>query len=799
MSQINQPINSKQKEETVNIIGEIVQKYLPYWPIFVLTIAIGLTFSFFKIRYATPMYEASAAIMLKDKEDGVESVLNALEGTEKKKNVENEIELLKSKNLMSQVVKNLGIYAHIYEPGRVKHLITYNTTPISFHALKPDSFRTTPGLIPITYMPKEKAVVLEGKKYPLEVPVLTPYGLFKIQHHGENQVSDNKQYFLQLVSVNDMAKGLTGQLSVYPGGKQSTIVNLRIVDPSPQRAIDILSGLIKVYNEASIRDKNGTAAATLDFIDKRLKLVINELTNIETEVQNYKSREGVVDISSEGTAYMQQAQSADSRVAEVNIQISVLDEIERYVINKNETGGTVPATMGITDQQLLGLLSKLNAAELQLDRLKKTSAENSPSVIAAKSEIERLKPSVLENIRNARKNLQITKASIQGESYKYSSMLRSIPKKEREIIEIGREQGVKQSIYTFLLQKREETALSYASSVADTRLVNPAESSYFPVSPVKFNMYFVGFALGVLAAIGFVLLRETYISNVVFRSEIEKATNANIISEIIYDAGKDVIVVKDGKNNAIAEQFRALRTSLSYLGINKDNKVVLLTSSVSGEGKSFISINLCASFALTGKKVILLELDLRKPKISSMLHLHNNPGMTDYLAGLADKKEVIKVSKEFKNLHILTAGNIPPNPTELIINGKLDTLIDELKQDYDYIVIDSPPIGLVSDARLLNKFSDLSIYVVRHKHTPKNYLKFIDQVYSNNELRNMNIVFNGLKPRGVFGSVGGKGYGAGYGYGSGYGYGYVNDDHQPKGVFKFLKGKVKKKAKSPKA
>ena len=792
MSQITPAPNVKPKVETVNIAGEIIQKYLPYWPIFLITISIGITFSFFKIRYATPMYQAGAGIMLKDKEDGVESVLNALEGTESKKNVENEIELLKSQNLMTQVVKDLGIYAHIYEPGRVKHLLAYNTTPVSFKALQPDSFQAT-GMLKFTYLPKEKAVLLEGKKYPLEVPVNTPYGKFRINYNSENDIEENQQYFLQLVSVKNMAKALCSQLNVFTGGKQSTIVNLKITDPSPKRAEDILNTLIKVYNEASVKDKNSTAAATLEFIDNRLKLVINELSNIEMDVQSYKSREGIVDISAEGTAYLSSVQSSDQQVSEVNIQLSVLEQVERYVIDKNETGGTVPATLGISDPILLQLLSKLNEAELQLERLRKTSAENSPSIITVKSQISQLKPSLLENIRNLKANLTGTRAKIMGESSKYSSMLRNIPKKEREILEIGREQGVKQSIYTFLLQKREETALSYASSVADTRLVNPAEASYFPVSPVKFNIYLLGFALGAIVSISFVLFRETLISYVVFRSELEKATNARIISEIMNDTGKDVVVVKDGKNNAIAEQFRALRTSLSYLGINKDHKTILLTSSISGEGKSFISINLSASFALTNKKVILLELDLRKPKLSSMLNLNNNPGMTDYLAGLADKKEVIKTLKEYKNFSVITAGNIPPNPSELIINGKLDELIDELKLEYDYIVIDSPPIGLVSDARLLNKFADLTLYIVRHKYTPKSYLKFIDQVYANAEITNLNLVFNGLKPRGVFGTGSGKGFGAGYGYGSGYGYGYVSEDFKKKTPIEKIKSKLNRK------
>lgn len=795
MSQTPIKNNFKPKEESVNIVGELVQRYFPYWPLFALTISIGLIGAFFKIRYATPIYQASASIMLKDQEDGVESVLNALEGTESKRNVENEIELLKSKDIMTQVVKELGLYSEVYAPGRVKDLLAYKTVPVTFVAVQPDSIVPTPGVITFTYMPKKKVVAFQGKEYPLEVPVETPFGRFKIQLNRENDINDNKQYKFQVKKVVDVAKGLVGQLSVFTGAKQSTIINLKISDPSSKRAEDILNTLIKVYNEASVKDKNGTAAATLDFIDNRLKLVIAELSTIEQSVETYKKQNDILNPSSEGTAILSSAQVTDKELAEVNIQLSVLNEVESYVLG----GGTVPATLGISDPILLQTLNKLNEAEQQLDRLRKTSAENSPTIQAVKGQIALLKPSLLENIRNIRNNLNATKANIQGESSKYQIMLRNIPKKERELLEISREQGVKNSIYTFLLQKREETALSYASSVADTRLVSEAESGYFPVSPVPFNIYLVGFILGVIASIGVILMRETYISQVVFRSEIEKVTNARIISEIINDPKEEMIVVKDGKNNAIAEQFRALRTTLFYLGIHGDKKVVLLTSSVSGEGKSFISINLSAGFALTGKKVVLLELDLRKPKISNKLGIVNHPGMTDYLAGLATYKDVIKPFKEVKNMDVITAGNIPPNPTELMVNGKLDELMDKLKADYDYIILDSPPIGLVTDARLLSKYADLSLYIVRHKHTPKNYLKFIDQVYMNSELNNMHIIFNGLKPRGIFNVASGQGYGAGYGYGSGYGYGYVSEE-KAKNPFKmiFKRGSKKSKGKSGK-
>jgi tyrosine-protein kinase Etk/Wzc len=783
--------NFKPTDETVNIVGEIVQRYLPYWPLFVLTIAIGITGSFFKLRYATPIYQANASIMLKDEQDGVESVLNALEGTESKRNVENEMELLKSKDLMADVVKNLGLYTNVYAPGRVKDLLAYRTIPVTFIAMEPDSIVPTPGIIPFTYNPKKKTVNFQGKDYNLEVPVETPFGRFKIQYNSDNEVSETKQYKFEIHKVIDVSKYLVSQLSIYPGAKQSTIINLKITDPSSKRAEDILNELIKVYNNASVKDKNGTAAATLEFIDNRLKLVINELSEIEQNVETYKSKHDILNPTSEGTAILSSVQNTDQQLAEVNIQLSVLDEIQKYILDKNETGGTVPATLGISDPILLQTLNRLNEAELQLDRLRKTSAENSPTIVAVKSQIAQLKPSLLENIRNLKINLNATKNNILGESAKYQIMLRNIPKKERELLEISRQQGVKTSIYTFLLQKREETALSYASSVADTRLVTAAESSMFPVSPVKLNIYLVGFILGLLAAIGIILMRETYISQVVFRSEIEKATNAKIISEIINNTKEESIVLKDGKNNAIAEQFRALRTSLIYLGINKAHKTILLTSSVSGEGKSFVSTNLAVSFSLTGKKVVLLELDLRKPKISSALNIDNHPGMTDYLAGLANYKSVIKTHPEFKDFDIITAGNIPPNPTELMVNGKLDELMEQLNKDYDYIVLDSPPIGLVTDARLINKYADISLYIVRHKHTPKNYLKFIDQTYMNEDLKNMYIVFNGLKPRGMFNVGSGKGYGAGYGYGSGYGYGYITEDSR-KGLFSRIFGKKSK-------
>lgn len=762
------------KNDTINIMGELMNRFLPYWPVFVLSVVLCFSLAFLKLRYTVPLYKASATILLKDEETGMESVLNALEGKKSKKNVENEIEIIRSRKIMNEVVRKMGLYAQVFMPGRVNHLYAYNMSPVTFVAIDPDQIRST-DYVKFTYLPFEKAIELDNVKYQLEDTVNTPFGKFRLNYNNKHDVKDNQKYFVKFKKVDDMAKDVLGNLVIYPGSKQSTILNLNLTDPVPSRAEDILNTLIDVFNKAGVDDKNMTASNTLAFIEDRLAKVTLDISSIEGEIATYKERAGIVNISTEGTAFLNSVQKSDQELSEVKIQLSVLDQVERYVLNKSDLSGTVPATLGISDPILMQLLAKLNEAELQLGRLRKTSGENSPSVLALQSQIAQLKPSILENIRNLKQNLMATESKIQSESNRYSSLLRSIPQKERQLLDITRQQGVINNIYTFLLQKREETALSYASAAPDSRLINAAEALPFTVYPVKTSMYLFALLSGILLAVGFVMIKENYTKNVMFKSEIEKYTDATILSEIIFSKEKDVIVVNEGSRTPISEQFRTLRTSLGFLGDSKSKKTILLTSSVSGDGKSFIAINLAVSLAISNKKVLLMDLDLRKPKLSKMLDISNEHGISAFLNGTDTREKIIKKLKDVPNLHIITSGVVPPNPSELLMNGKLDKLMEELKQDYDFIILDTPPLGLVSDAKLLNSFTDISLYVVRHGNTPKRFLQFINQVYVNAEINNMYIVFNGLKDRGII--VSGNTYGSGYG--SNYGYGY-HDDHKPK-------------------
>lgn len=764
-------------DDSKNILSVIAFKYLPYWPVFALTILISLTVCWFYLRYETPIYRANASIVLKEDKPDKTDALQLLGLSNSEKNLENEFEVLKSHKLMRQVVKDMGLYAQVYVKGKVRDILAYPFSPVTFIALNPELVQNR--TIPFKYYPSENKVSLAGKTYPLEVPINTPYGVFRVNRNqnfhpsDESENSPNGNLYLRLIPVNSIASEIDKQLVVEAKSKNSSVIGLSVTDQSPERAENILNNLIRVYNKAGIEDKNTTAANTLAFIKDRLAVVNSELSRVEDQVQDYKSKEGVVDLSEQGKIYLGSVQSTDQKLAETQIQLSVLDQIEKYVVKKGDSPGTVPATLNVTDPILTQLLQKLYDAEINLDKIRGTAAENSPSVKSLQSEIERIKPDLLENLNSLRRSLLVTKNSLESQVGKNNGMLKAVPAKERALLEINRKQIIENTIYTFLLQKQEETALSVASAVSDSRLIDDAESTPFPVSPVKLNVYFLGLTIGVFLGVLIVLFREQYNTSVLFRSEIEKETDAPILGEIAHDLSGETFAIKDGKRTIIAEQFRSIRTSLSYLGINNDRKVILLTSSISGEGKSFVAINLAVTLTLTDKKVALLEFDLRKPKIIKMLNIPLRRGLSEYMAGMASEEEIIQEVDAIPKLFVVSSGSIPPNPTELIMNGRLSILMEYLKKNFDYIIIDSPPIGLVTDAKLLNPFANACIYVIRHNYTPKVYLKMIDDLYTNGDLNNMNLIFNGLKPRGM-----GYGYGQGYGQAYGYGYGYGYTEHE---------------------
>ena len=771
---MQQSTNNNELEETGEVsMGDLLYKFIPYWPFFVLLLIISMAGAWLYLRYRKPIYQTSAAILIKDdKKGGADNPLAAFDLFGSQKNLENEVEVLQSKTLMQEVVTNLDLYAAVTVEGRVLNQSGYLLSPVVIEAKNPDSLRFS-NKIPFTYNADSQTVRVEKASYPLNQWVRTPFGMLqfipnKYYHHLDKSNKDNNFHFY-LTSIKNATNNILSQIKIAPSDKQSTVIDLSIAGEIPQRGEDILNELIKVYDHAAILDKNVLAANTLKFVEDRLKFVSNDLDSVERQLQNFKAHNRITDISAQGQIFLQNVAISDQKISDFNMQLAVLNQVENYVKSKEGMGGIVPATLGVGDPVLTELLQKLSALELQYTETKKLVPENNPEIIALIDGINKLKPGILENINNQRQNLMAGINNLEGTSSHYSSILQNIPEKERELLAISRQQAIKSNIYTFLLQKREETALSFASTVADSRIIDKAESSDSPIGPKKGFIYLIAIISAFVLGISLIIVKEMLTRSVQQRDDIEKYLDFPFLGEVNYDNSKAVFAITEGKRSFIAEQFRQLRTSLGYMGIDETHKKILITSSISGEGKSFIAINLGVSLALMGKKVILLELDLRKPKLSEQFNIARNVGLSTFLIGKTAPVDLLKKTS-FENLFLITAGPIPPNPSELISNGKLAELFAFLEKKFDYILIDTAPVNPVTDAYILSPMADLTLFVVRHDFTPKLLLQKLAQRNRMNNLKNPALIYNGIRGRGV------QRYGYGNGYG--YGYGYTIEDNK---------------------
>lgn len=759
----------QEKTET-NVFLQLVQRYLPFWPLFAITIAISLAITFVYLRAQTPIYVASAKVLLKDpqKGSGDSKVLDALNIFGGAKIVENEIVVLKSTNLMQEVVKELNLYATVYNEGKVRSEELYKlNSPVSFIASK-SSVINPSGKIYFTIDWNRNQINIDNKWVPFNDSVLLNNTVYIVVANPQYvKTLKGKKYYVQFNSIEGAAGSILGGLTIAAISNQSTVLDARLETPVPEKGIDILTTLFQVYNAAGIEDKNQIAANTLKFIDSRLYKVTADLDSLERNVERYKSQNQVIDLSAQGQFFLGNVSDLDKRKSEVDIQLDVLNDVNNYINRKGTKPGTVPSLQLINEPILATLLSRLYDAETLLEKNRSIAGEKSDAVILAQDQVNQLRNDIRENVGNIRRSLVSVRENINGSIGANNNILRQIPQKERGLIDVTRQQAIRNNIYSYLLQKREETAVTSASTIADLRVIERA-TAYGPVKPVPRNFYVAGLVVGMLLAAFIILVREQFNRRILFRSEIEQKIKVPIIGEIIQVESKDPIVIREGKRTAIAEQVRSLRTNLSFMALNEDAKTTLITSNISGEGKSFVSINLAISYTLTDKKVALLELDLRKPRLSKLLGVSRDPGISNYLVGKIPIENIIK-STTINNLFVVSAGAIPPNPSELILSNKFKEMIAELRTRFDFLIIDSAPIGPVSDSLLLKDYADSTIFVIRHNATPKSALKRIESLHSQKIFKNMCIVFNGVKRRGFGGSYG-YGYSS-YGYGN-YGYGY---------------------------
>jgi len=779
----------KERPDT-NLLLQILQRYLPFWPLFVITICIGLAVSWFYLRVQTRIYVASAKVLLKDpqKNGGDSKVLDALNIFSEKKIVENEIIVLRSSVILEDVVASLSLYNSVHNEGKVRTEELYKgNSPVWFRAVDKNNINGG-GKYFFEVDWKKKQVVINKQNIAFNDTVnINGSAYFIVPNPAYNKEVTGKNYYVIFNSIAGAAGTFAGNLKANATSNLSTVIEVKLETPVPEKGVDFLNRLFEVYNFDAIEDKNQIAAKTLAFIEDRLNLVTGQLDSVEKNIQRYKTQESVYDLGGQASLYLSNVSELDRKSSDVQIQLDVLRDVQQYVDSKGRKQGTVPSQMLISDPTLAGLITKLYDAEFQLTKAESINGEKSDAVIMANQAVGRIKGDIRENLGTIRSNLNAVKSNVNSGIGMYNGMLSQIPRKERGLLDISRQQAIKNNIYTYLLQKREETALSSAGTTPDLRVLEKG-ASYGPIKPVAKNFYLTGFLLGLLVAVAYVLLGEQFNRKILFRTEIEEKTTIPVLAEIMYSSNSDTIAISEGKRTIIAEQFRSLRTNLAFMGINEEHKTLLVTSSISGEGKSFIALNLAMSFTLTGKRVGLMEMDLRKPKLSKYLGINRDPGITSYLIGKASIEQIIKDTK-YPNLFVISAGPIPPNPTELILSTKFAEMMAELKDKFDYIIIDSAPIGPVTDSQLLNGYANATLYVVRHAHTPKIFLRMIDDLYKQQKFTNMALIFNGLKARGssLLGGgygygYGSSGYGYGYGYGGGDGYGYYTKEESKPGL-----------------
>ncbi len=758
-------MNFKSKTESEdNIFRYIIQTFFPFWPLFLILIFCFLLAGWGYLQYATPVYEASASIIIKDEQKGVDDsrIMESINPFESKKIVENEILVLQSRNLINRVVKTLNLYAPAYEETGMKSKSAYTSTPVKILIKDPDKIGLSneePEKYVFHYDSKNEEVLVSGQKYVLNEWLEFPDGqiVMFVKNDRRNRESKNPHYFTFL-NPKIISDEIIRNLNIEITNKLSSVVNLSIGDPVPERAEHILDNLIQQYHQKIINERKELASNTMIFIDDRIENVENDLGELEYKIEEYRSKKGVIDLSEQGRLYLQDVGANDRQISEIELQLAVLHNVESYVISKGSTGGIVPSTLGINDPILSQLIDKLYNLEVEYERLKRTTAENNPVLTSITNQISKIRPGILENVSSQRQNLQSRAENLNFNNRRFNSTLSTIPENERTLLEINRQKTIKNNLFSYLLQKREETALANIPTSENNTLVNSAEASLDPVSPKPLFTYFIALSLALVAGIGFVMGKEVLSGKILFRSEIEKYTFIPIIAELFYVKLPAINKFEKPQEFVLIEQFRQLAARLGLYNREFKQKRILITSGISGEGKSFVSSNLAYSLAQSGKKVVLVDMDFRKPYISELFDLSSSKGIIGFLEDEVVYEEIIHSSGVSPNLFIASTGAKGDDYSEILLNGKMDIFMELLSNDFEYVILDSAPINVLAEVNLLAEFSDKTLYIIRHGHTSKEAVKTLDDSSSLQSLKNVSIVFNGLKTRGMVKTEYGYGY-----------------------------------------
>ncbi|MGC4035946.1 MAG: polysaccharide biosynthesis tyrosine autokinase [Chitinophagaceae bacterium] len=769
------------KSELWNIsIKDLFFKYVRFLPFFLLSVAIMLFGAYIYLRYSTEIYVVRGTTMIKNQNTGgKQDKLDDLFMSNNNRNIQDEIEILKSRPLMARVAKKLNLLTSYSAKGRFKStdLYTYSPLHLDIFELKDTtiSFGMTIKFINAT----EFTFNRETTVFKLGQVFQNTYGFFRIT--GDSSFRAGQEYVVRHKSLPAISAELAGAVNVQPKNPGTGLLTLSMETPTPQMGADVINQLMYEYASRSVEMKNITAQQTLDFIDDRLDTLHHEIDSIEKIKLNFQQKNDLIDVEAQSTNYftsLSDANAAESLVADKLSTAQMVNGYLRDKKNEHEPFKLVPSALGLEDITLNGLVQSYNIAQLERKGLLEggTPPDN-PIIKKKESDIEEMRQRLLENLANIMTAYNSLLSDAKSKGQQIQAQLKMMPEKARGLLEIDQVLEGKQTLFKFLAEKREETAISRASTISDSDILDTALVPSSPIKPNRRAIQLMAILIGLALPALFVFISEVLNDKITTRYDIEKITKAAVLGEVGHSFSQETsLVVSSTNRSMVAEQFRIIRSNLQYITAKNEKPVILVTSSFSGEGKSFISTNLAAVIALSGKKTIVLEFDIRKPKIMSGLKLQKKTGITNFLLGKSPMDELPVLVPGYENLFVLPCGPVPPNPSELLLEDKVSELFTYLKQHFDAIIIDTAPVGMVSDAMTLSKFADCTLYIVRQGHTFKKQIILIDEFYTESKLPKISIVINDVKLKPGYGYYG---YGR-YGYGYGYGQGYYEEEAPPK-------------------
>lgn len=777
-------------------LSKLFIKYFSYWKWFLVSIVLCLIIAFIYLKFTLPEYKITTSILLKDDQKGGGTAeINAFKDMglfTQKNNVDNELEILNKAKVVKSAVKELGLYVNYTQIKRAElfqNLHLDNILPklgnYQFKVLYGDE---CPLLINLTENELDKidnniefkvlvhpfglyefSGVYNNEKYNIKASisdrnVKMPFGTIVLKR-GALRPTENMLIDIVIQNPDVKTEQILDALKMELTSKTTSVVDISFISPNVKMGKDFIRKLVDAYNREDLEDQTKLADKTSQVIDDRLLLLTRELGDVESQVENYKQSQGITDIKSQSDMFIQQTGDYNQRRLELVTQLGIISDLNNFMQKKDNKFQSIPSNSGVKSPGLNELIDNYNKLIIQRNRFSRIASNSNQAMIDLNNQIESMFTTVQSSVQNEKTNLQIAERDLISKNNENSAQIRAIPRQEREYTEIKRQQGVKEALFLFLLQKKEEKYLNLSLVEPTSKLIDDVTSSRDPVSPKQTLTLFFALILGLLIPVIGIKIKDLLRYQIETKEELEGLTSIPILGEIPKTEQKENVIIKENNTDSFTELIRLLRTNLLFVLDSVDKKVINIVSSMSGEGKTFIAINLAVSLALLGKKVLIIGLDVRKPKLGEYLQLDYKEGITTFLTGQTSKDQLICTSGVHPNLSVILAGPVPPNPSELLTKPTLDKLMTELRKEFDYIVIDTAPIGVVSDSFSLNRIADVNMYVVRANYTPKKAIKDANGLYKNKKLKNLYFVLNNIDLRKI---------GYNYGYSKGYVYGYGN-------------------------